>query len=390
MADPPSADAAAPRITQAGELRSARLESVRAVAALGVLAAHVLVISYDRQLAGVAADPVHEAVLGAGSAVLLFFVLSGYLLFWPFARQLFDGGRRVDVATYARNRALRLLPLYFFVIAVVLVLKEHGGSWEQWLLLATFTQAQDAGAFEVVPVAWSVAIEVHFYILLPLLAAAVGALAKGSLARAATLLALVGSASLAVRVFTVYDGSWSSVPWRYSLLGMLFMFVAGMAIALLRIAWERRPPRLPGWAARGDAWLVAALLLWYAGIQTYRAEILVVVAAFLVVGACVLPLRAGPLVRIFDTRALALVGIASYSLYMWHFPVLEWMQAWYPEASDFRLLGLAAVPLCLAVAATSYLLVERPFLTLRRRWGSTTAQPPPERRSATALPSTAE
>jgi len=355
-----------------------------------VLGAHVLVISYDRQLAGVTSRPIHEAVLGGGQAVLLFFALSGYLLFWPFARQLFDGGRRVDLATYARNRALRLLPLYFFVVAVVLVLKEDGGGWEQWLLLASFNQVHDTGAFEVVPVTWSVAVEVHFYILLPLLAAAIGAVAKASLARAAGLLAILGCASLAVRVLTVYDGSWSSDPWRFSLPGMLFMFVAGMAVALLRIAWERRPPRLPGWAAGSDAWLLAALVLWYAGIQTYRTEVLVVVAAFLVVGACSLPLRSGALVRIFDTRALALVGIASYSLYMWHYPVLEWMRGWYPEASDFRLLALAAVPLCLAIAAASYLVVERPFLALRRRWGSTTAEAPPEQRPASPLPAAAK
>ena len=336
MSDSPKPGTPAPRITQAGEVRSARVESVRAVAAL------------------------------------------------------FDGGRRVDLATYARNRALRLLPLYFLAIAVVLVAKEHGGTWEQWRLLATFSQVQDAAASEVIPITWSVAVEVHFYLLLPVLAAGVGAVARGSLARAAAFLALVGGASLVVRIVTLYDGSWSSAPWRFSLPGMLFVFTAGMAIALLRIAWERRPPRLPGWVARSDTWLLAALALWFAGIQTYRAEILVVVAACLVVGACVLPLRAGPLVRVFDTRALALVGIASYSLYMWHYPVLEWMQGWYPWAGDFRLLALAAVPLCLVIAATSYLLVERPFLTLRRRWGSTTAQPPPERSSATPFPATAE
>ena len=70
--------------------------------------------------------------MGGGFGVWLFFVLTGYLLFWPFAKEGFGGGR-VDLRAYARNRALRILPLYLAVLLVLFPLQEHGGSPGQWL-----------------------------------------------------------------------------------------------------------------------------------------------------------------------------------------------------------------------------------------------------------------
>ena len=50
---------------------------------------------------------------------------------------------------------------------------------------------------------------------------------------------------------------------------------------------------------------------------------LFVAASFLLVGAAVLPLRSGLLVRVLRWRPLAALGVASYSLYLWHYPIVE-------------------------------------------------------------------
>src|SRR5947209_15433579 len=102
-------------VIQAGEARSARIESLRALAALSVLLSHAFEYSYGLT-PGVTHSVVHRAAIQAGFAgVELFFALSGYLLFWPFARSAFQTGERVDLARYARNRALRIFPLYYAV-----------------------------------------------------------------------------------------------------------------------------------------------------------------------------------------------------------------------------------------------------------------------------------
>jgi peptidoglycan/LPS O-acetylase OafA/YrhL len=109
----------------------------------------------------------------------------------------------------------------------------------------------------------------------------------------------------------------------------------------------------------------------------------------LMVGACVLPLRPGRLVRGLEWRWLAAIGVASYSLYMWHFPLVAHMTS---SGHTLRMFALL-VPLSIAAAFASYHLIEAPFLRLRRRWApSAPAQRPVDRAPAaeTLAPAPAE
>jgi peptidoglycan/LPS O-acetylase OafA/YrhL len=148
---------------------------------------------------------------------------------------------------------------------------------------------------------------------------------------------------------------------------MFFFFVPGMLLALLRCSWERQRPRwLDGPFGRANLWLAVAVAAWVFAVEDTHRIALCAPAAFLITGACVLPLRSGRLIDALGWRPLALIGIASYSLYLWHLPIIFWLVP--DTATDFwPLLGIA-LPLCLAAAALSYRLVESPFLRLRRRW----------------------
>jgi peptidoglycan/LPS O-acetylase OafA/YrhL len=165
------------------------------------------------------------------------------------------------------------------------------------------------------------------------------------------------------------------LTWRYSLPVTFVYFVGGMLVAVIRAAGRDRLLRLPGALRSADAWLVAAAALWVGVFWNYRLEALMAVAGLLVVGACVLPLRPSALFRILDTRALAIVGVASYSLYLWHLPLVEALarRTWLPHG--YWVLLAAATVLSLTVAAISYLAVEAPFLRLRRRWASSSPAP---------------
>ncbi|HEX3617800.1 MAG TPA: hypothetical protein VHU61_14765 [Solirubrobacteraceae bacterium] len=90
----------------------------------------------------------------------------------------------------------------------------------------------------------------------------------------------------------------------------------------------------------------------------------------LLVGACVLPLRPGRVVHLLSSKALAAVGIASYSIYLWHVPIETWMhRRHYAFVHHFGEMALIAIPICLAAGFLSYRLIEAPFLSLRKRWG---------------------
>jgi peptidoglycan/LPS O-acetylase OafA/YrhL len=103
-------------------------------------------------------------------------------------------------------------------------------------------------------------------------------------------------------------------------------------------------------------------------VAEYKLEALTAAAGFLLVGACVLPLRPGRVVQALEWRPLAAIGIASYSLYLWHQPILNAFVGLDIAPESFSGLLAVTAPLCLAVAFASYRLVEEPFLRLRRRW----------------------
>jgi peptidoglycan/LPS O-acetylase OafA/YrhL len=373
----PPAIAETEQVVQAGEVRSARIESLRALAALGVLLAHVYGAVYGYVTPEDPGTFRDRLLLGGGFGVILFFALSGYLLYLPFARQTLGGGDRVDLANYARNRALRILPLYVVVVVALLVLRENGGTWSQWWRFLLFAQNFSTETVGTVNgVLWSLVVELHFYILLPLIAWLAARLGRNTRLGAAIVLLALAGGSVVVH-YTKVKGAHEpgSQVWRYSILATFLYFVAGMLVALLRLAWEeRRPGWLRGPLASAEAWLLAAVGIWLLVIGDYGLGPLAALASMLMVGAAVLPLQPGPLVRALDWRPLALIGVASYSVYMWHVPVLEWVvDAAGGIPGGFP--GLLAITLALAIPGSfaSYALIERPFLRLRRRWARSTA-----------------
>src|SRR3954462_13862024 len=158
----------APQVDQAGERRSARIESLRALAALGVLVGHAYGWSHGWQ--NVYATFHGRVLLSGGVGVFLFFALSGYLLFLPFARAAFGGGGGIELGRDALKRALRVGPLYYVVIATFLIVRGEGlrGQWWRFALFLEGFSERTVGRVDG-PV-WSLVVEVQFYVLLPLFA----------------------------------------------------------------------------------------------------------------------------------------------------------------------------------------------------------------------------
>ncbi|MEY2432912.1 MAG: hypothetical protein QOC92_2637 [Acidimicrobiaceae bacterium] len=357
-------------VIQAGERRSARIESLRAIAALAVLTSHVWL--YSHNFGPSSFDSLlHRAIAGGGFGVQLFFALSGFLIFRPFARRDFGGGARIDLWTYARNRALRILPLYWFAVVALLVFTQDGGSATQWWRFTLFAQGfSEKTAQAIDGPMWSVVVELHFYLLLPLLAWALAKVTRGQRRPAIAVLLLAALASIVLRRMDPDP----QLVWAYSLPATFYGFVPGMVLALLQLEWEENRPRwLRGALSKPDVWLGAAAAVWVTIFWTYDWSVpLVAVASFLTVGAVVLPLERGRLVRALDWRPLALVGVASYSLYIWHVPIIERL-ADRPALDSFPRLFAVALPLALLIAAVSYLIIERPALRSRRVWVNATA-----------------
>ena len=357
-------------IDQAGEARSPAIESLRAVAALAVLEGHVFGATRGYG-PGAYASFFDRALLGGGFGVYLFFALTGYLLCRPFARRDLAGGRPLRLGRYAANRAVRILPLYYVVLIVYLVAFGHAGSPGMWWRYGLFVENLFPHLPPVDGPMWSLVVEVQFYALLPLLALGLAKVARGSARRAAVAIALVGLGASLVRLTLVTLPHGPDPRWVYSLPGTFVFFTSGLLLAVVDTAWRgRRPAGLRGPLARADLWLGLAAAIMLVVFWRYDLDALVVPATFLAVGAVALPLEAGPVTRALRWRPLAFLGVCSYSLYLWHFPIVNQVvgSAWAPHG--FWALLALLVPLCGAVAVASYLSIERPFLRLRRNWGA--------------------
>jgi peptidoglycan/LPS O-acetylase OafA/YrhL len=359
-------------IDQAGERRSSQIESLRAVAALSVVVCHVTlvyIVLATKSQAFLDPTVVERLLYAGGFGVSLFFALTGYLIFRPFVKRFAGATGPISLSTYGINRALRILPLYFVVMAVVLAIENR--PLDMWIRFFTFTQnywSDTAG--QINGPAWSLAVEIQFYFLLPLLALAIGRLSKHPLRAAVATIAVLGIASLIARFALIENPDFANATWRYRIVTNFIFFVPGMLIALIEVGRRGRRLPIPRGLARSDLWFAGGVALWMAVVMKgYDWDFLIAPASFLVLGACVLGLRAGAVHSVLSLRPLASLGIASYSLYLWHFPLLELLTN---EGASPELIPLAAIaiPTAILVAMISYRLIEEPFLRLRGRWAS--------------------
>lgn len=361
--------------------RTQLLDAVRGLAVVAVVAYHCFTLAVVEPRPAGSLGP-GWWLLGAGSlGVDLFFVLSGFLLVgsWERCRRRHPHGLRDALVEYGRNRGLRILPAYWASLAVLLplaapALLASAGGLAHIALLATlqgYVVKELPGQVNLVY--WSLTTEAHFYVILPAVAWALRRYGARRLLPACLLV------TVAWRLWVHGDlpDSW--------ILGRLDQFVAGMTAAgLVAAADAGRPGRLVGWlATRRAVWMCGGLLLAvglyhgsrFSSTGPQTLAVLVhplagVLIAALLVRAVTAGRTAGAAVS-----ALGPVGVVSFSLYLWHYPVLR-------HGLGFLGLDEAGVPVLAVVAGVvvlvaasgalavlSYRLVERPFLDRKGRPG---------------------
>ncbi len=357
------------------------LDGLRGLAILAVVAFHTaVVVSHDAPWAYHDTPPVYAWPMFAGSlGVDLFFVLSGFLVLrsWRSIRERYaDAGVR-SIVEFARRRARRILPPYWFALAILIVWRApewlataHG--WRNIAMFVSLNQFLDpALPHELNTVTWSLTTETHFYVLAPMLAAAWVRFGWR------TTLGLVIALSIGWRLLA--GGTGDSAEW---ILGRADQFAAGMAAAAL-VAEHRagRSARLLRWLTGRRAGLVlggglACLALAHGALRLQPKPLPflvalhplagVMMAGLLVRGLCRGPGSMGAL----GNPVLRWIGLVSYSLYLWHWPFLAEASARWGARGPVVAGALGAA---VGVAVLSYVVLERPFtrpaLGRRRSYG---------------------
>ncbi|MFN8498255.1 MAG: acyltransferase family protein [Anaerolineae bacterium] len=354
------------------------LDGLRAVAVLAVIAYH--------------ADM--GWLSGGFLGVEVFFVISGYLITALLAAE-WEQRDRIDLKSFWLRRARRLLPAVFVLIAAVLTITvlflpdevaslrgdaaaaiAYVTNW--WLIISQKSYFEAVGRPSLLRHLWSLAVEEQFYLFWPLIMAGMlGLLWRGKRLLA---IALVVGAAVASSVWMgiLYQPDVDPSRIYYGTDTRAAGFLLGAALALVWSPFRLRRPTarrhrvaldVVGFAALA-ALLVAGLkfdeftpFLYHGGFLLVGLITAVAIAAVVHPGAKVFPL-------ILGWGALRWIGLRSYGIYLWHWPVFMLTR---PEL-DVTIGGwtLLAIRLALTflLAELSFRAIETPIRNgfLGRAW----------------------
>lgn len=380
------------------------LDGIRAVAALLVVVNHFDAAA-ELTNPGYLAKGVQAWVERFGNlGVAVFFALSGFLLFRVFVQAFVDRRPFPRVAPYFLRRFVRIFPAYWVVLFVFI---EVMGDAQVHSVLdgVTYFGLLQNYRFGYLPLglftAWTLVIEVSFYVVLPLIAWLTARVAVGtgraqrSYLGTVWLLIGVGVASRAWSLWVLTPRSAATGSWLRLdhvdqwLIGYLDWFAVGMLLAVLHVRFGGPRLRLREaceWLGQHTwrPWLVALLCYWlvvrlhlprwefvgFTDLQAFGRGILLPAAAVFLI----LPLVFGEHDRgfgrrVLSTRAMRALGAVSYGIYLWHIPVIREVDRWagageplHEPAVRFVVVLVATI----AVATASYWIVERPLMRLAR------------------------
>lgn len=350
----------------------ASLDGLRALAVALVVMTHAAFLTGHVVTGGMAGR-----IWGRGDfGVAIFFSLSGFLLYRSLVAQDARGGMRLRA--YWWRRAARILPAYWLALAAVALVVQP--SPRSVLLHATATQVYVADlGIPGFTQSWSIATELAFYAVLPLLVLGLRPLRRRDPSSPMRALIVMGLAGLAL-TWIIGGGEIGREPlYERWLPARLPNFVLGMILAEALAqpghalsAWIRSVAASP-WSAiclAGSAYLLAttpvAGALTLGGVGGDLDLAVKMLLSCIVAFGLMVPLLWGPdnaYRSLLTHPASRYLGRISYGIFLWHLAVFEGLYALSGLAvfaGGMLPLLTIGVPLTLALAALSYHYLEQP------------------------------
>lgn len=312
--------------------------------------------------------------------VLVFFLLSGFLI-TTLLRLEFEKHGTISLSAFYRRRVYRIWPpFYFFLIlaTVVQVFTGIGGVQIDPTLfglqaahLANYTVITDGwkegravGTF----LYWSLAVEEHFYLIFPLfylgmLKARVARSTQGHILLALCVAALIWRCILAFYLDASKERIYVATDTRFD--SILF----GCWLAVVANPWLDPPrftDRFINWVAvpAGFAIVLLSFLprqFWFDQTFRYTLQVVGLIPAFIAAIRCP---QLWPW-KILNYRPIRYLGVLSYSAYLSHATIIAWVKAWVGGPQLFQ--GVLSLLLVLVVSHLVHVLIEKPFARMRKK-----------------------
>ncbi|MDO6566337.1 acyltransferase family protein [Alteromonas sp. 1_MG-2023] len=367
----------------------AGLDGLRAIAALSVFIVHFQ--QFTAVSGSVGGIDFTRWMINGNTGVALFFALSGFLLSIPFWRGL-EADKPVSMRNYFKNRLVRIVPLYYLCFVALLALKGFSGAEASFnnvmSHLLFLHNLKDKQVMSLNPPFWTLAVEMQFYVLLPLLFLLLRKVGYrsaqvflpvfivmwgGGFIFAMQLLETWGGWPLSFPLiwpFGVYASGPDSPAITYSLAGHLPHFLMGIFASSLFLSAKKRQH-----AIRNDVlFIVCCLLLilvlatnldeyFYIDYGRYNFPVVPILLTLLVY----LTPQSNWIKRILDLPVLKWLGIISYGLYIFHYPVQKGVKLFferlgYSVSDQSWSFGFIALVITVSLASVSYIAFERPII----------------------------
>jgi len=371
-------------------------DGLRAIAAITVVGVHVAFVSglTPRAQTGVG---MYTARLEIGVSV--FFLISGFLLYRPFVVAHLAGARKPRTGAFWLRRLLRIVPAYWLALFITTSVLHAGpgigpGGWKayatHYLFLQIYLPSQDLRG---ITAAWSLCVEMTFYLFIPLYAAVLGR-RRSRRSDAQTLrlelagLVVLMAISYGWRLYVLQFQSHHTPYYRLATVWLpayLDLFALGMGLAVVS-AWMHHRDRETAWLGTRwfpwAAWACALICFWgvsnigspvipvyfESDLDIARQTLYSLFAFFLLLPAVFGPQGTGGIRRFLQWWPMASLGAISYGIYLWH-------ETWiyrilgaggFPDFNlEFWAFFFAVLGLTIITASLSYFIVEKPALRLK-------------------------
>jgi peptidoglycan/LPS O-acetylase OafA/YrhL len=307
------------------------------------------------------------------SAVMLFFLVSGFCVHYPYAAS----GRLFELKPYSIRRFLRIYPPYLAVVALGILIEWFRSHYfgEQITsaskILATVLMIQNYGSepgqMGVNPSLWSLPVELELYLVYPFF---YWLLMRNGIKRSMVVVGLVSLGALGLFLSTNLHTLYNNLNYIGNFAIYWIIWCAGALLA----EWVKRD-RLPRW--QPWLWIVMALTFSIAMVS-YFLKLFIGIQELVWAGFYFLVILWGltqkdPL-KFLSSRMRKLflsIGLISYSLYLIHFPFFKlcgivWLNIFGTKPANF-LIPLFFCIVCIPLAYAFYLYIEAPSHRLARK-----------------------
>jgi peptidoglycan/LPS O-acetylase OafA/YrhL len=374
------------RITTSGKVFIPQIDGLRFVAIIAVVAFHVRAICSSHFRASPAGHTIDgdlvNNVFGAGCfGVQFLFVISGFILSLPFARQYLCQGRRISLRGFYVRRVTRMQPPYAIHLAFLLALcwlvlrwqpshphLYHNPAWADYALkhiLSSFFYLNGLifGTHPYPNIAlWALEIEVQFYLLAPFL---VGIFRIADTWKRRTFIVIsILTGCLMVFLVNALAGLSNANSYRicYSLIGNYQYFLMGFLLADLYLL-----NRLES-SVRNYQWDLVFPLAMTAVVLLRHSSLLGIMLPWMVLVSCLAAFRGTLTARFLSHPWITTMGGMCYTIYLYHRLMISMLVRvtgrlrthilWLDLLIQFILMSVIIIAAC----AVLFTLFERPFM----------------------------